>query len=96
MQLPINEQDAREMIQQGHQIQVMMGTLGYTKVFKTILDGMLHDADKGCHNFKLREDRGKYAVIRYNTIEEILSICDTYIENMEGAIQYLKEEGINF
>ena len=96
MQLPVNEQEAHEQIHQGRLIQVMMNTPGYTTVFKKILNGMLNDADKKCHSFKLREDRGKYAIIRYNTIEEIISICDTYIENMEGAIQYCKDEGIKF
>jgi len=94
MEYPISEQDAREQIQEGQLIQAMMNTKGYTKVFKKILMSMLQDADKKCHDFRLREDRGKYAIVRYNTIEEIVSICDVYIENMVNALQYCKDNDI--
>ena len=91
MDYPVNRLEAEERISQGRLIQVMINTPGYRTVYKAALDLMLKKADTDCHNLRIREDRGKAAVVRYNAIEEIMDVCNYYITNMETAIQWMKD-----
>lgn len=93
---PLNEEDARDKITTGSLIKRMVNSTGYIEVYKPFLMKLLNDADAKCHDFKLREDRGKYAVVEYNTIKKVLAICDEHIENMKSAMEYCRDNNITW
>ncbi len=95
MEFPIDEQDAREKVTKGRLIQGLHANQGYKQLLKPFLADALEKADKKCHDIKLREDRGKYAIAEYNAIKNILNFLDENIENMKSSVEYLKDNNIS-
>lgn len=90
----MNEKELFEKIALGREFQITYGTTGFQKVYLGHLKAMLESADKKCHDFKLREDRGKYAIVEYNTIQKIMNISKDIIQDFENAINYCEIHNI--
>jgi len=96
MEYPVDAQDAREKLAKGRLIKGLMGSKGYVDLLKPFLLSSLEKADKKCHDIKLREDRGKHAIVEYNTIKNIVDFLQEHIENMEHSAEYLKDHNIKY
>jgi len=96
MEYPVDEQDAREKIEKGRLIQGLKDNQGYKKLLQPFLFDIFKKADKKCHDIKLREDRGKYAIAEYCVIESIMKFLNEHIENMGYSVEYFKDNNIKF
>ena len=96
MEYPMGAEDALEKIALGRMVHLLQNNEGYTKLFKPILIQMLEDADAECHDYTVRVDRGKEAVVKYNTVKAILDICTDGLENMKEAMEYCRKNDIPF
>jgi len=94
VEYPVDAQDAKEKIGLGRLIQGLEHNQGYSKLFKPFLMDLLEKADAKCHDYKIRADRGKEAVVEYNTVKVVMDFCDGIIENMKVAEEYCKDNDI--
>ena len=95
MEYPVDTQDAQDKISIGRLTQGLVSNQGYQKLLKPFLADLLKKADDKCHDYKIRADRGKDAVVEYCTIKVIMDFISENIENMEHAIEYCRENNIN-
>ncbi len=95
MEIPLDEQDARDKVGKGRLIQGLHANQGYKQLLKPFLAKMLEAADKKCHDIKLREDRGKYAIAEYNAVKSIVDFLCENVDNMKSSLEYLKEQNID-
>lgn len=90
----MDRQLALELITRGREFHTAYRTDGFQRIYLGHLQSMLQAADKKCHDFKLREDRGKYAIVEYNTIKKIIDLGDQIIKDMENALDYCEKHNI--
>lgn len=95
MEYPISPEDARDKLAVGRLFQGLQHNECYKQLFKPYLDRMLEEADRKCHDYKIRADRGREAVIEYNTIKQILNFVVDGLENMKHATDYCKDNNIS-
>lgn len=90
----MNKQDLFEKITTGREFHTTYQTGGFQRVLLPMLQAMLDKADKDCHDFKKREDHGKWAIVKYNTIKDIMKMFDEILKDMEMALDYCNKHNI--
>jgi hypothetical protein len=90
----MHKEDAIEKIRMGQVFYSTFKSEGFQQIFLGHLKAMLEKADKECHDFRLREDRGKYAIVKYNTLKKVIDLGDEIIRDMEDALDYCEDHNI--
>jgi len=90
----MNKEDLYEQITAGREFATTLNSPGFQQILMPRLKALLEKADKDCHNFRLREDRGKYAIVKYNTIKDIMKLFDDIVTDMERALDYCEKHNI--
>ena len=90
----MHKKDMLEKIAIGREFSHTYRSRGFQEILMPRIKAMLEKADKECHDFRLREDRGKYAIVKYNTIKKVMDLFDEIISDMEDAIEYCDDHNI--
>ena len=80
---------------QGREFDIMFRSKGFQQILLPRLKQFLIDADKKCHDFKLRNDYGKYAVVEYNTLKKVMDLFDNIYKEMDRGLEYCRNHNIN-